>query len=147
MKCKRVQRRLSAFLDRELKEREEKEIKTHLPGCSSCSKELKEMSSAWNLLLELKPVESPAYLIQRTIAEITTARGKVSWWQEILLRPAPVLATIALGILIGGLLGQSFYSNNNYLGEEFASSIYLDSFEEFPEGSVGEILLEEEEES
>lgn len=144
MKCKRVKRRLSAFLDDELKEKEKKEVKWHLEGCSSCSKELEGLSFSWDILLKLEPVEPPPYIIQRTIAEVTAGKEKMPWWQEILLRPATVMAIIVLGILIGGLLGQSLYLNNNYPGEEFAVSIYLDSFAEFPEGSVGKILLEEE---
>lgn len=144
MKCKRAKRRLSAFLDDELKEKEREGIKTHLKGCPSCARELEALSSSWDILLKLETVEPPAYLIQRTMAEIATGKGKIAWWQEIFLRPAPVLATILIGLLTGGFLGQSLYSNNSADDDEFASSICLDSFADFPQGSVGGVLLEEE---
>lgn len=145
MKCKKAKRRLSAFMDNGLKEKEGKEMKVHLEDCSSCSEELKEMSFSWGLLLNLKPVEPPLYLIQKTIAEVAIAKERLSWWQEILLRPATVIATVALGILIGGFLGEFFHSYFSQTSDEFVSSISLDSFSDFPEGSAGRIIFIEEE--
>lgn len=140
MRCKKAKRRLSAFLDNELKEKEGKEIALHLEGCSSCSKELKDLSFGWNILLNLKPVEAPAYLIQRTLAEVSVQKERLPWWYA-LLRPVPIIAACLIGILMGGFLGGTFYSNNN-LGNEFASSISLNSFADIP--SEWDILIKEE---
>ena len=144
MKCNRAKRRLSAFLDGELKEKEGKEIKSHLEGCSSCSEELKKLSFSWDILLNLKPVEPPLYLIQKTIAEIAI-RKRLFWWQELLLKPSVVFATVILGILIGGFLEHSLHNYIRETSDEFVSSISLDSFADFPQGSAGRIIFIEEE--
>jgi|GEM_PF-2233602 len=143
MECKKVKRKLLAFMDGELKEGEERRIRAHFRSCPSCEKERREFSSLWEFLLKLKPVEPPPYLIQRTITEVTTAREKMPWWQGILLKPAPVVATIVIGLLVGGFLSQSIYSSNYQTGDEFVSSIYLDSLADFPQGSPGKIIFVE----
>ncbi|MEW6608580.1 MAG: zf-HC2 domain-containing protein [bacterium] len=148
MRCKKVQRRLSAFLDGEIKSKGEKDIKGHLLDCPTCSKELEGLSASWDILLKLKPVEPPVYLIQKILTAATVSREYLSWWQELILKPAPIIATATAGILIGIFLGQTFYSKNGYLRQmdnEFTSSIYLDSFADFPEWSAGNIIFAEEE--
>ncbi|MBU0900143.1 zf-HC2 domain-containing protein [bacterium] len=148
MKCEKARRRLSAFLDGEINEKEGKEIRGHLGVCPSCSKELEALSFSWNFLLKLKLVEPPVHLIQRIITKVATIKKELPWWQELFLRPATAMFIIIVGLMIGSILWQFLYLNNNYPGEtsyEFASSIYLDSFANFSEGSAGKVIFVEEE--
>jgi hypothetical protein len=59
MKCKKVQKLLSDYLDGKVKEREKELIEAHLSGCPDCRKELESYKKTEELI-KLKVKEEPA---------------------------------------------------------------------------------------
>ncbi len=57
MKCKEVKRKLSAYLDGEMKERERKTISEHLEKCPDCKKELTILSQQDKFLERVEAIE------------------------------------------------------------------------------------------
>jgi len=139
MKCSKVRKKLSAFLDNELKEQERKKIREHLKICPLCARELKELSLAWGVVKELEDVKSSPYLWNNILRKIS---------QPIFIRKrtfhilAPIAATVILigGILTGILIGRIFYSERIPLTQrENTEFLYLNTFDDFPPDSIGGI--------
>lgn len=139
MKCPKVRKKLSAFLDNELKEEQRERIREHLKNCPSCVRELKELSLTWEFVKKLEGVESSPYLWNNLLKKIS---------QPIFIRKrtfhilAPVAATVILigGILTGILIGRIFYSERIFLTQkENTDFLYLNTFDDFPPDSIGGI--------
>ncbi len=139
MKCPKVRKKLSAFLDNELGKRERKIIREHLKICPLCARELKELSLVWGVVKELEGVKSSPYLWNNLLKKIS---------QPSLIRKrtfhilAPVAATVILigGILTGILIGRIFYSERMSLAQkENTEFLYLNTFDDFPPDSIGGI--------
>jgi len=139
MKCPKVRKKLSAFLDNELKEEERKKIREHLKICPLCARELKELSLTWEFVKELEGVKSSPYLWNNILKKIS---------QPIFIRNrtfhilAPIAATVILigGILTGILIGRIFYSERIFFTQkENTDFLYLNTFDDFPPDSIGGI--------
>jgi len=140
MRCSKVRKKLSAFLDNELKEEERKKIREHLRNCPLCTQELKELSLAWGVVKELEGVKSSPYLWNNILKKIS---------QPIFIRKrtfrilAPVAATVILigGILTGVLVGRIFYSERITLAQKktIEDVLPLNTFDDFPPDSIGGI--------
>ncbi len=57
MKCKEVQKLLSAYQDGHLTSGEALEVKNHIQNCSACQQEEQALAHAWNMLKVLEPIE------------------------------------------------------------------------------------------
>jgi anti-sigma factor RsiW len=92
MTCKRIQRRLSAFLDRELPPAEARRIEQHLASCLACSREARTLGAAYELL-----ALCPAAL------RAAVPDGTRRLWRPFVTLP------IAAGLLTGAVLGLWFW--------------------------------------
>lgn len=110
MKCRSVQKKLSAYQDRELKPREQEEMSRHLLSCQSCQEEYEKLERAWQTLAEMQEISPVPGFYQQLVREINRPRehGLFPTFQRVfqVLR-APAIASIILmiGILIGTYLG------------------------------------------
>ena len=144
MNCRNIQKWLSAYIDGELSTERKKTIQIHLQECETCQEILKTMNQAWDLLDELPAPESVPYFYTRLKARMEAEKQEKGqkWIERILIPTSAVVATV-LGIIVGSIVG----SNGNQqveatgLDEEFIAS-YLDSFEDFPGVSLGEVYLD-----
>ena len=59
MECKKVNEKLSAFIDNELKEGERVKIKQHLADCPFCMQEAKLLAQTWCALDVWENMEVP----------------------------------------------------------------------------------------
>ena len=59
MKCRQVQKKLSAFQDGELDSPEAKRISDHLESCSACRERYGEMEKVWQALGDFKEILPP----------------------------------------------------------------------------------------
>lgn len=140
MKCKKVRKKLSAFLDNELKEKERKKIREHLKICPLCAQELKELSLVWGVVKKLEGVEPSPYLWNSILKKISQPVFIKKKTFHIL---APVAATVILigGILTGILIGRIFYSEKITLAQKktIEEILPLNTFNDFPPDSIGGI--------
>ena len=105
MRCKKVRRKLSAFLDGELPQEEAARIKQHLACCSNCQREAKELFQTYQLLTAWRAVRASDMLtLKKPFAPLPQRKSLLHAWQPV--RWAAVAACV-VGLLIGGLFGMS----------------------------------------
>jgi predicted anti-sigma-YlaC factor YlaD len=145
MKCKRIRRKLVAYLDGELEEKQKLSIKEHLTKCRQCKKEADLLKKSFYLLKDqqrLKPSQGfEASLWER----IHSLEEKQPLPQAIFRRlvhaalPAAVTAALIIGIVVGRSVEKIIPSQTVKLEEErYLTSIGLDSFQDLLPGSLPE---------
>jgi anti-sigma factor RsiW len=50
MKCRNIQKKLSAYQDRELEPREQEQVRSHLLICRACREQVAELERVWQTL-------------------------------------------------------------------------------------------------
>ena len=153
--CKKVRKKLPAFLNHQLEGKKAKEIEQHLDTCPLCKKEAEELRLTWNLLGRL-PIDKDFPDILNGILERIEQEGeKVSLFQNFIEKvtriPAPALCLFIflLAIPPGAFLGKNLYftlsgSYYNYPRESqsaYAEEVPLDIFDDFPMQSLGNVYL------
>ena len=153
MKCRQVQKRLSAFQDDELKPQERARVSDHLESCSACRERYEEMGKVWQDLENLKEIPpEPGFYgqLSRKIKEINEPRSPVGfrWLFEFF---SPSWATSALlvgGLLLGTFLGNTLVKNellpfqqNRTYSQAAAEVFSLRAFDPVPPGTLGERYL------
>ena len=140
MKCQEIQKRFSAYLDGELDENQRKIIQSHLRGCTTCQEALNILAETWNLLDTLPKPEPVPYFYTRLKARMASEDTKKTGWTERILVPISATAAIVLGILVGSTVGRN--GNGVTMAssseENVISSVYIDTFDDFPAASLGE---------
>jgi hypothetical protein len=147
-----IQARLLLYLDRDLPESKEQQIRDHLSQCALCSRQLKLLAAVWQSEEARERIQPPTHLWAAIERRILRHKKDIAVpdWREIIkryvVRPAPAFAAIAavlLGIYIGTFsrngeslraqsMGQRFQP-----GEEFG----LNQFDLVPPGSLGITLI------
>ena len=143
MRCQKVKRKLSAFLDGELSERKASRIAEHLSGCQHCQQEAAFLSSVWERLEEMREVDPSPYFWTRLNARIAQVEDrrfsldKVRGILNRLLVPATAVAALVVGLWIGGALYDVHWVDKPDLWEQATASLYLDALDDFPAQSIG----------
>ena len=112
MKCHSVQKKLSAYQDRELKPREQEEVSRHLLSCHSCREQYEKLEQVWQILGELQEIRPDPRFYQQLVRKIKEPReqGLLPALQQVfqLLR-GPLIASIILiiGLMAGSYLGST----------------------------------------
>jgi anti-sigma factor RsiW len=155
MRCRKARKRLSAFVDGEVSEREREGIYRHLETCPSCGEEAIVLSSLSVLLRgEKESIKASPYFwnrLEQTIILAETnkkAFDSIREWLDRTLVPAGATAVIAIGLFIGTHLGGAIYPNiaqilnpddSPSVQEEINQSLHLNTLSDFPQESIGEI--------
>jgi len=153
--CRKVRKKLPAFLNYQLEVKKAKEVEQHLDTCPLCRKEAEELRLTWNLLDRHKiDVDFPD-LLNGVLKRIEKEGEKVPLFQLFIEKvtriPAPALCLIIflIGIPPGTFLGKNLYltlrsSYPHYQKEAqrvYSEEIPLDIFDDFPRQSLGNIYL------
>ena len=110
MKCRTVQKKLSAYQDRELKPREQEEVAGHLAGCRDCCAQYAQLEKVRLTLAELAEIRPDPWFYRQVVGKIREPREHrfLSAFPHILrLLRAPVIASLILiiGLTAGGYFG------------------------------------------
>src|SRR5438105_3615793 len=107
MTCKRMQSKLSAFLDAELPLSEARRIEEHLARCPACAREAGTLATMYQMLEHCPPALRPAVhsAEEPTRATLRRAPRLPSGLSGLALRRAGGLFPIATGLLTGTILG------------------------------------------
>ena len=148
MKCKRIRRKLVAYLDGELREKQKLLIKEHLTKCRECKKEADLLNKSFYLLKDqrrLKPSQGfEANLWERIYSTEEREPSPQAIFERLahLLLPAAVVAALIIGVVVGNSVEKIIPSQTVELEEErYLTSIGLDSFQDLPTGSLPEIYF------
>lgn len=148
MRCRKVQRTLSAFLDGELSEQKASYITEHLSRCPTCQQEMVSLSSVWKRLGEIHEVAPSPYFWTRLNARIAQAEERhfplSQVWGRLnrLLVPATAIAALVVGLWIGGTLYDVHQENQAEKWEQAVTSLHLDALDDFPAESIGLAYME-----
>ena len=112
MKCRRIQKKLSAYQDRELKPREQEELRKHLVSCQSCFEQYEGFERVWQTLGELDEVRPDPWFYRQLLRKIEEPRERgflpmIERFFELLRTPAIASIVLAIGILAGTYLGNT----------------------------------------
>jgi len=102
MKCRRVERNLSAYLDGELPAEESLRVGEHLKACSRCRRRFEELTRVETILSEFPGRDPSPFLWTRVQARLEAGRERRSrparvfvWWASV---AAASLVLVAAGI-------------------------------------------------
>jgi predicted anti-sigma-YlaC factor YlaD len=110
MKCRSVQKKLSAYQDKELKPQEQEAVARHLLSCQACREQYAEIEQVWQTLGELEEIRPDPWFYPQIVKEIKEPRKRGLWPKiERFFQPlrTPAIASILLviGIIAGSYLG------------------------------------------
>jgi anti-sigma factor RsiW len=110
MKCHSVQKKLSAYQDKELEPREIEEVRGHLLSCRTCREQFAQLERVWQTLEGLKEIHPNPWFYPQVIRKIREPRERslfpgLQWVFPILRTPAIASILLAIGILAGAYLG------------------------------------------
>ena len=117
MKCRNVQKRLSAYQDGELKPQEQEEIGRHLLVCRSCREEHEKLEQVWQALGGLEEIPSDTWFYRQLVRKMKEPpeRGLLPTLQHVFQTfGAPVIVSMIL--IIGLMAGSHLGSNLAQLG-------------------------------
>jgi predicted anti-sigma-YlaC factor YlaD len=149
MKCAKAKKKISVYLDGELKEDEKQELLTHLEICDDCRKEKEMLSSLLTTFEVPKEIEPPPYLFLKVKQEIEKQETKKFLFFPSLRWFRPI--TVGLGLIVmfflssltGNYLGKMILSAKTQkeptISQEFNTTLRLVAFDDIPEESFGNI--------
>jgi anti-sigma factor RsiW len=110
MKCSKVQKKLSAYQDNQLKPLEQEEVRNHLLSCRACRERFAELERVWQTLEGLEEIHPDPWFYRQVVRKIKEPheRGLLPTLQHVFrLSRAPVAVSIILiiGLLAGTYLG------------------------------------------
>ena len=111
MKCRNVQKKLSAYQDTELETHEREQVKKHLLSCRSCREQYAELERVWQTLGGVDEIRPDPWFYRQLVRKIREPREKVllPTLQHVLqLFRAPVIVSsiiLIVGLLTGTYLG------------------------------------------
>jgi anti-sigma factor RsiW len=148
MKCRIVRRKLIAYLDGELRERQRILIEEHLSQCDKCREEAGLLVKTSNFLKNWENIEPSENLEANFWRRVSSEKEREALSQPILRQltrfalPAAVAAALTAGVILGNLVGKTMSSQAvSSWEEEYVSRVGLDSFQDSPSGSLSEVYF------
>ncbi len=110
MKCHSIQKKLSAYQDRELKPGEQEEVSKHLVSCQSCREQYEKIEHVWQTLGALEEIRPDSWFYPQLVRKIKEPREQgllptIERFFQLLRTPAIASILLAVGILAGTYLG------------------------------------------
>jgi predicted anti-sigma-YlaC factor YlaD len=110
MKCRSVQKKLSAYQDRELEPIEQEQVKSHLLSCRDCREQFAELERVWKIVVEFEEIRPDPWFYRQLLRKIEEPRQQgllptIERFFQPLRTPAVASILLAIGILAGAYLG------------------------------------------
>jgi anti-sigma factor RsiW len=110
MKCRNIQKKLSAYQDRELKPGVQEEISRHLLNCESCREQYAELERVWQAMGEMEEIRTDQWFYRQLVRKIKEPheQGLLPSLQrvfQILRAPVTISIILIVGLLAGTYLG------------------------------------------
>jgi anti-sigma factor RsiW len=145
MKCAKVRKNLSAYLDGQLEEKEKVFLEEHLRSCFSCQEEYNLFQRVDGLLEKIEPIE-PTETFHPRLWQKIHSLGKEHWLEKLgTFFPFPLTAKVAFVFLLGIFIGSvSFFIQRGKIERQFRNdyslSFALRSFADIPTNSLEEVV-------
>jgi len=148
MKCSRIKKKISVYLDGEMPEQEREVISQHLQQCEECRRELTALSAVRDAINTIDGMEAPPYFVTRLLQHIREQARPVPFFQRIrgLAVTAATAVAVVASLFIGNQAGKTLYRSIAQTPEpviaETNNIFGVSAFEEFPDGSLSDIYNE-----
>jgi predicted anti-sigma-YlaC factor YlaD len=147
MTCSEIRKKLPAFLDGEVSEKEKRLISEHLESCGGCRKELEKLTQISDILDVMDEVHVLPFFMTRLKQRIADQRAQrrayvpfIEWIRHAFV-PVAVTALIFVCFLVGSNLGKVLHQERveSMVASktETIDALGVTSLADFPEGSLG----------
>lgn len=149
MKCRNVQKRLSAYQDGELRVDEQDRIKAHLLDCPACRKQYETFLHIWDALGDLPDIQSSPEFYLQLRKRISGAYEKRYFPRlrpifQILPSPLAMVTLLLVGLVMGIYLGNVLFDGGLILfqgrqpgyAQEHVSLASIRTFDTVPPGTL-----------
>jgi anti-sigma factor RsiW len=141
MKCSKMQKLMSPYLDNELSEGKKKELEDHMKVCGKCRAEMEEMQALSRLFVNADKFEAPFGFRTRVTAGVSAPQTRRQPSIPVFLRLAE--AVIVLVVVTAGIMSGTFVVTGlmpEKAGNAMAS-LHLDVFSSAPPDTLGGAYL------
>ena len=139
MDCHDFKKLISRELDSEISDSDRRALDSHVEACDGCRDFKASLARTFSIHRGLRDAAAPPSIVPVVIAAVEREEPvrRAPWWRRIAV-PAAAAIVLFAGALSGNFLVDAFVASN---GLETAETLELDYFEEYPPGSVGDILI------
>lgn len=148
MKCSRIRKMISSYLDDELNPDEKRSFTAHIDECGKCKEELDGIRSIHDLFVSAEHHEAPLGFVTRVMGNLEEAEEPVrsrlrrSFSGRMLILRSVEAAFALVVVLIGMISGNALVSDRTpgrqtSIGEMFS----LDLFQATPSNSIGGVYI------
>ena len=139
MECQKAERKLSAYIDRELGEAITSELADHLSVCPGCSEKLKRMETVWADLEALPEEQITPFFYTRLMSRLQTETPFTRFQNRVLV-PVSFGLVILLGIVTGSMVvSDEVQLADSAITETSITRDYIDNhLQDFPEASFAQ---------
>lgn len=152
MRCRSIQKRLSAYQDGEIAGKDRERIAAHLEGCPACRSAFAELNILWQSLEKIPEIEASPGFETRLFERIDAAceprlRWRFPWVYRAYRAPAMAAVVLLAGIVLGGYLGTTLVSDFSaapaqvMVSQANTDAFSLRVFSAVPPGTLGEGYL------
>ncbi len=150
MNCKNIQKKLSAYQDKELSEKEMATIEQHLATCSECSQILIEMKDTWKELETVEKFDAAPFFWTRLSGRLDTVDNAVprNVFNPLQWIPASVAAALVLvfALYTGIYLGKTIFQHSTEtrrasIEDEISELFTIYSIEEYTGESISDAYV------
>ena len=148
MKCRNIQKKLSAYQDGELAAQEANEVRSHLLNCRLCRDQYEELQRTWENLGGLEEIRPDPWFCPQVLTRIKespeeTRPRTLQRMIQLLRIPAIASVLLVIGIMAGNYLGNILVrcdflpfrpAQPTYSQEAFLDSLKV--FDPAPPGSL-----------
>ena len=110
MKCSKIQKKLSAYQDKELDPRGQEEVRSHLASCLACREQFAELERIWKIVGQFEEIHPDPWFYRQIVRKIKEPREQASlptlqhvFW--LFRTPVAVSIILIIGLLAGTYLG------------------------------------------
>ena len=146
MKCRNVQKKLSAYQDRELEPTEQEQVKSHLLSCRDCREQFAELERVWKVVGQFEEIRPDPWFYPQLVRKVKEPRERsllpgLQWVFQMFRTPAIASILLAIGILAGAYLGNTL-SRSDFLPFQperptYSQGALLDSLKVFDPAPPG----------
>jgi len=146
MKCHSIQKKLSAYQDRELEPNEQEQVRGHLLSCRDCREQFAEIERVWKIVGQFEEIRPDPWFYLQVIRKIREPRERsllpgLQWVFQMLRTPAIASILLAIGILasayFGNILARSDYFPFQPTQPTYSQEAFLDSLKVFDPAPPG----------
>ena len=149
MKCRNIQKKLSAYQDKELEPLEQEEVRNHLLSCRSCREQYAELERVWLTLGEFEEIRPDPWFHRQVVRKIREPRGQallptLQHVFRLFRTPVAVSIILIIGLLAGTYLGSIlarcdlFPFQTNPVSDSRAVLTSMRVFDPAPPGTLAE---------